>query len=69
MSENDFLKVKLQLLQFQQDVEQALLAKAQATFRFAPAIGLRSRCSPKYDVTGPFDYQPLRSSISGMLQP
>ncbi len=39
MSENDFLKIKLQLLQFQQDVDQALLAKAQALSDLRQQLG------------------------------
>ena len=58
MSENDFLKIKLQLLQFQQDVDQALLAKAASPFRPAAAIGLRSgsarvRCRRGHSITSP----------------
>ncbi len=65
MSENDFLKVKLQLLQFQQDVEQALLAKAQALSDLRQQLGYEA-VPPEYDVTGPFDYQPLKFNIGDL---
>jgi cobalt-zinc-cadmium efflux system outer membrane protein len=58
ISENDFLKIKLQLLQFQQDVEQALLAKAQALSDLRQLLGYES-VPADYDVAGTFDYQPL----------
>jgi cobalt-zinc-cadmium efflux system outer membrane protein len=62
MSENDFLKVKLQLLQFQQDVEQAQLAKAQALSDLRQQLGYEA-VPPEYDVAGPFDYQPVTVKI------
>jgi cobalt-zinc-cadmium efflux system outer membrane protein len=62
MSENDFLKMKLQLLQFQQDVEAAILAKAQALSDLRQQLGYES-VPAGYEVTGPFDYQPLHVSI------
>ena len=65
MSENDFLKVKLQLLQFQQDVEQAVLAKAQALSDLRQQLGYEA-VAPEYDVTGPFDYQPLKFNIGDL---
>jgi cobalt-zinc-cadmium efflux system outer membrane protein len=65
MSENDFLKIKLQLLQFQQDVDQALLAKAQALSDLRQQLGYES-VPPEYDVAGPFDYQPLTLRIEDL---
>jgi cobalt-zinc-cadmium efflux system outer membrane protein len=58
MSENDFLKIKLQLLQFETDVQQAQLARAQALSDLRQLIGYES-VSRDYDVVGVFDYQPL----------
>ncbi len=58
LSENDFLKIKLQLAQFQTDVEQAGLSKAQALSDLRQQLGYES-VPADYDVTGPFDYQPL----------
>jgi len=57
-SENDFLKIKLQLLQFQQDVEQAKVARAQALSDLRQLLGYES-VPADYDVSGVFDYQPV----------
>jgi cobalt-zinc-cadmium efflux system outer membrane protein len=66
ISENDFLKIKLQLLQFQQDVEQAQLAKAQALSDLRQLLGYES-VPAEYEVAGAFDYQPLILAL-GELQ-
>lgn len=58
ISENDFLKIKLQLLQFQQDVDQAQLAKVQALSDLRQQLGYES-VPADYNVSGVFDYQPL----------
>ena len=58
ISENDYLKIELQLLQFQQDVDQAELAKTQALSDLRQLLGYESVPSD-YQVTGTFDYQPL----------
>ena len=42
MSENDYLKIKLQLLQFETDVQQALLNKAQALSDLRQQLGYES---------------------------
>jgi outer membrane protein, heavy metal efflux system len=65
MSENDFLKVKLQLLQFQQDVEQAQLAKAQALSDLRQQLGYEA-VPEEYDVRGPFDYLPVTLRIEDL---
>ena len=57
-SENDFLKIKLQLLQFQQDVQQAGLARAQALSDLRQQLGYES-VPADYDIQGSFSYQPL----------
>jgi cobalt-zinc-cadmium efflux system outer membrane protein len=58
LSENDYLKIKLQLLQFQTDVQQALLGKAQALSDLRQQLGYES-VPAGYDVSGIFEYQPL----------
>lgn len=58
LSENDFLKIKLQLAQFQTDVEQAELSKEQALSDLRQQLGYES-VPPDYEVTGQFEYQPL----------
>jgi cobalt-zinc-cadmium efflux system outer membrane protein len=58
MSENDYLKIKLQLLQFQTDVQQALLNRAQALSDLRQQLGYES-VPANYDVVGEFEYRPL----------
>ena len=58
ISENDLLKIKLQLLQFQQDIQQAQLARAQALSDLRQQLGYES-VSQDYDIAGPFEYQPV----------
>jgi cobalt-zinc-cadmium efflux system outer membrane protein len=58
MSENDYLKMKLQLLQFESDVEQALLNKAQSLSDLRQQLGYE-QVPVDYDVTGDFEYKPL----------
>jgi cobalt-zinc-cadmium efflux system outer membrane protein len=65
ISENDYLKIKLQLLQFQQDVQQALLARAQALSDLRQLLGYES-VPAEYAVTGTFDYEPLSLSFGDL---
>jgi cobalt-zinc-cadmium efflux system outer membrane protein len=58
MSENDYLKIKLQLLQFETDVQQALLNKTQALSDLRQQLGYES-APATYDVVGEFEYRPL----------
>lgn len=58
MSENDYLKIKLQMLQFEQDVQQASLNKAQALSDLRQQLGYDS-VPADYDVAGDFEYRPL----------
>ena len=58
MSENDYLKIRLQLLQFQTDVQQALLARAQALSDLRQQLGYDS-VPADYDIVGEFEYRPL----------
>ena len=51
ISEDDFLKIKLQLLQFQTDVSQAQLAKVQALIGLRQLLGYES-VPADYDVAG-----------------
>jgi len=62
ISEDDYLKIKLQLLQFETDLEQAQLARVQALSDLRQLLGYES-VSPDYDVAGPFDYQPLKGNV------
>jgi cobalt-zinc-cadmium efflux system outer membrane protein len=65
ISEDDYLKIKLQLLQFEIDFQQALLAKAQALSDLRQLLGYES-VSEDYDVAGGFDYQPLQGNVEDM---
>jgi cobalt-zinc-cadmium efflux system outer membrane protein len=58
ISENDYLKIKLQLLQFETDVQQALLNRAQALSDLRQQMGYES-VPADYDVAGEFEYRPL----------
>lgn len=62
ISEDDFLKIKLQMLQFQTDVSQAELARAQGLSDLRQLLGYES-VSPDYDVSGDFDYQALQGNL------
>jgi len=62
ISEDDYLKIKLQLLQFETDYQQAELAKVQALSDLRQLLGYES-VSASYDVAGPFDYQPLQGNL------
>lgn len=65
ISENDYLKIKLQLLQFQTDVQQAALARAQALANLRQELGYES-VGPDYDVAGAFDYEPAAVDLEGL---
>ena len=56
ISEGDLLKIKLQLLQFQQDVAQARLARVQALVGLRQLLGYES-VPADYDVAGAFAAQ------------
>lgn len=61
ISEDDLLKIKLQLLQFQTDVSQARLARVQGLSDLRQLLGYES-VPADYDVAGSFDYQPLKGN-------
>jgi outer membrane protein, heavy metal efflux system len=65
MSEGDFLMIKLQLLQYQTDYQQAILAKDQGLDDLRNMIGYES-VPADYDVAGPFDYQPLKANLEDL---
>ncbi|MGD0361913.1 MAG: TolC family protein [Bryobacteraceae bacterium] len=62
MSENDYLKIKIQLVQFQTDVEQALVNKVQALSDLRQQLGYES-VPADYGVVGEFEYRPLAVTI------
>jgi outer membrane protein, heavy metal efflux system len=62
MSEGDYLKIKLQLLQFQSDVSAAKLAKLQSLAALRQFLGFES-VPDDYDVQGSLDYQPVHADL------
>ena len=61
ISEDDLLKIKLQMLQFQTDVSQAQLARVQSLSDLRQLLGYES-VPADYDVAGQFNYQQLRGN-------
>jgi outer membrane protein, heavy metal efflux system len=62
ISENDYLKIKLELLSFETDVKQAELDKAQALTDLRQLLGYES-VSSDYDVQGSFEHKPFKVSL------
>jgi cobalt-zinc-cadmium efflux system outer membrane protein len=62
IGEDDLLKIKLQMLQFQSDVSQAKLARVQGLSDLRQLLGYES-ISADYDVAGAFDYQPVKGNL------
>jgi cobalt-zinc-cadmium efflux system outer membrane protein len=62
IGEDDLLKMKLQLLQFQMDVSAAQLSRVQALSDLRQLLGYES-VSPDYDIAGSFDYQALKGNL------
>ena len=65
MSEGDFLKIKLQLLQFQSDLSAAKLAKLQSLAALRQLLGFET-VPDDYDVQGTLDYQPVRADLKDL---
>lgn len=62
ISEDDYLKIKLQLLQFQTDVSSAELARAQGLSDLRQLLGYES-VSANYDVSGSFQYERVQGAV------
>jgi outer membrane protein, heavy metal efflux system len=62
IGENDVLKIKLQMLQFETDVSAAQLARVQGLSDLRQLLGYES-IVPDYDVAGAFDYQPVKGNL------
>lgn len=58
ISEGDFLKIQLQLLQFQNDKSQADLSQVQALAALRQLVGYDS-VTPDYQVIGDLEYEPV----------
>jgi outer membrane protein, heavy metal efflux system len=65
ISEDDYLKIKLQLLQFQTDVSQAEVAKAQGLSDLRQLLGYES-VPADFDVTGDFEYRPAKLNLEDL---
>jgi outer membrane protein, heavy metal efflux system len=65
ISEVDYLKIKLQLLQFQSDVSMAQLAKTQALVGLRQLLGYQT-VPEDFDVTGDFDYQAVTVKLEDL---
>jgi cobalt-zinc-cadmium efflux system outer membrane protein len=65
LSENDYLMIKLQLLQFESDVEQAELARVQSLSDLRQVLGYES-VSGDYDVVSSFEYQPVKANLDDL---
>ena len=65
ISEGDFLKIKLQMLQFQQDVAQAQLSKVQALVGLRQLLGYET-VPEDFDVSSDFDYIPVHMKLEDL---
>ena len=65
ISEGDFLKIKLQMLQFQQDVAQAQLTKVQALVGLRQFLGYET-VPEDFDVSSDFDYIPVQIKLEDL---
>jgi outer membrane protein, heavy metal efflux system len=62
ISKGDYLKIQLQLLQFQTDVNSARVARVQALGSLRQLLGFAS-VPHEYDVAGDLAYQPLKAGM------
>jgi cobalt-zinc-cadmium efflux system outer membrane protein len=65
ISENDYLMIEVQLLQFQSDLESAQLARAQGLSDLRQLLGFES-VSADYDVVDAFDYLPVKGNLDDL---
>jgi len=65
ISEGDAIKIKLQLLQFRNDVSSAKLSRVQALAALRQLVGFES-VPENYDVNGTLDYQPVHGDIEAL---
>jgi cobalt-zinc-cadmium efflux system outer membrane protein len=65
MSEGDLLKIKLQMLQFQNDVFSARLAKVQALASLRQFLGFES-VPDAYDVSGELEYTAVHANLDDL---
>jgi cobalt-zinc-cadmium efflux system outer membrane protein len=65
LSENDYLKIQLQLLQYQGDLEQALVGREQSLSDLRQLLGYDS-VTADYDVEASFNYQSLKLGLEDL---
>lgn len=65
IGEGDYLKIKLQLLQFQTDVSSARLAKVQALVGLREFLGYDA-VPANFDVIGELAYQPVKANVEDL---
>jgi cobalt-zinc-cadmium efflux system outer membrane protein len=65
IGEGDYLKITLQLLQFQTDVSSARLAKKQALVALRGLVGYNA-VPADYDVVGDLAYQPVKGNVEDL---
>jgi cobalt-zinc-cadmium efflux system outer membrane protein len=65
IGEGDYLKIKLQLLQFQTDVSSARLAKLQALVGLRESLGYDA-VPADFDVVGDLAYRPLKGNVDDL---
>jgi len=65
IGEGDYLKIKLQLLQFQTDVSSARLAKIQALVGLREFLGYNA-VPANFDVVGDLAYQPVKGNLDDL---
>ncbi len=65
ISEGDLLKIKLQLLQFQNDKSQAEMSRVQALAALRQLVGYDS-VTPDYEVVGDLQYQPVALGLADL---
>ena len=65
IGEGDYLKIKLQLLQFQTDVSSARLAKVQALVGLREFLGYDA-VPANFDVIGELAYQPVKTNVEDL---
>jgi cobalt-zinc-cadmium efflux system outer membrane protein len=65
ISEDNYLKIELQMLQFEADLEQAQLARQQGLSDLRQLLGYES-VSADYDVVDAFDYLPMKANLEDL---
>ncbi len=65
ISQGDYLKIQLQLLQFQADISTAQLARIQSLAALRQLVGFES-VPDQFDVDGQLDYQPVHTGLDDL---